>query len=97
MIIVEYRDTDNRCAIHLTGHAGAAEIGKDLVCAASTGLAWALRESLEKFCDDFTSAMKPGNILISAAKNSDTEARFSTIMEGYRWLAQNYPEYVRIN
>ena len=95
MITVTYSHEGQRYKISVKGHAGEAEPGKDIVCAAASGILWSLYASLEKYCDDFSADMRPGDSTLTA-QGPLVETRFETIMEGYRWLHQNYPEYVQI-
>ncbi len=76
---------DRRVAVlSLSGHAGAADRGRDLVCAALSALAE-------------TAAAQPGaetergeaRMTVRAA-----EERLAALAEGFRLLAREFPEFV---
>lgn len=81
-------------SIRVQGHAGAGEPGYDLVCASASALLWTLYANVEQQSDDFTADMRSGDALI-AVRDKDLSC-FDTIMTGYKWLAQNYPEFIRV-
>lgn len=61
MIVVEVKED----GIKVTGHAGYAEPGKDIVCAAVSVLTQNLIKCLDTFTDDLGSCMvEPGEVII---------------------------------
>ena len=101
MTTVEYEPGEFR--LKVTGHAGSAPVGQDLVCAAVTVLIWTL-------CDRVTE--RPGYWPMVAQSEADAtiEVRcrpergqvrscielLDTIAAGYALLAEHYPEFVRM-
>ena len=95
----------NRHALIIKGHAGAAEPGRDLVCCAVSTLAETLSRYLETRMEDGALEMlmdkvEPGNVQIIAWPESTNEkqirALFEMIREGYRAIAEEYPQYIKL-
>ena len=89
----------------IDGHADSAEPGKDLVCCAVSILA----ESLSRYMDaqEGNSGLKylineiePGRTYISAVPSEwcekEIQGAFGMTREGLRALAEEYPEYIRL-
>ena len=94
-----------RHALIINGHAGAAEPGRDLVCCAVSTLAETLSRYLETRMEDGALEMlmdkvEPGNVQIIAWPESTNEkqirALFEMIREGYRAIAEEYPQYIKL-
>ena len=90
--------------MRLTGHAGSAEPGKDLVCAAASALIYALAGACECHAEDgkiasVESKMLPGDALVHIKPTTDAPDVAHLVMEsfvyGFQMLAESYPEYVR--
>ncbi len=105
MITVEY--DEKACAVTVSGHAGSAEAGKDLVCAACSMLACGLAHALIDLCappklrDERKKhwKTKDGYTHIEWRAKSWEQARakviFEAYMSGFRELARENPAYVR--
>lgn len=102
MIRITYEKSGNRVTV--TGHAGAAEKGTDIVCAAVSALVLTLGEnirvlrdtgSLDAYCVD----AKPGSAVLSckAIAGMDPVVRciFGAVCCGFQLVQQMHPEYVR--
>ena len=101
MIHAIYYRSYNRLTV--TGHAGAAEPGHDLVCASASMLAYTLAANVANMADN-------GQVRQPIIKNNegDTEIScnprhnlkssvtlvFDSICVGFELLAHDYPEYV---
>ena len=109
MIKVTYTyDKDRReCALLVKGHAGQAEIGKDIVCASASILAYTIAqvvkamESHGDLVEPPTLDLGGGDTTIKCRAKDDY--LFSEMMQyffvakaGYHLLAHNYPEYVQL-
>ncbi len=101
-------DRDNReCSLLVKGHAGYAEEGKDIVCASASILTYTLAQIVLLADEDGELAETPtvdlesGDATISfRSKNDEIFANMShtifTISVGYRLLAQEHPQYVKL-
>ena len=101
-------DRDKReCSLTVEGHAGQADVGQDVVCAAVSILAFTTAQVLKimdesgEFANHPTLDLENGDATISCCADDDTTfmnvlQTFFTIAMGYRLLAHNYPQYVEI-
>lgn len=106
MITVEFSHKDRMASLHVKGHAGAAEVGKDLVCASASILAYTLGQSVEFLhregkVNKPKLSLKEGDATIRCrAKDDIAFAELSNVYwvieNGYLLLAKNFPEYVEI-
>ena len=81
----------------VSGHAGYAESGKDIICAAISALLQAFVVSVDELTDDnIQSEIRAGNAVI---KHEGLSEQGTLLMEsffcGVNLIAANYPEYVR--
>lgn len=80
------------------GHAGFAEKGHDIVCAAASILFFSLYNSIAERDIAYSSGTTGDHIEITAMPPKeftlDTDVVFETICTGYRMLAEEYPEHV---
>ena len=93
--------------LKLTGHAGQAEAGKDIVCSAASILAYTVAQALQFVYEEGGLKKKPhlkleeGNTIIVAKPNEDTYAEvlhtFFVAQVGFHLLAHNYPQYVTLS
>ena len=79
--------------LHLSGHAGTAPYGQDLVCAAVTALVCALAKYLSEHGQSPTIRLNPGDAKITAKGEAFAPA-FETVLAGLRLLSEEYPESV---
>lgn len=102
MIEAVYYRKDNRLTV--TGHAGSAEPGKDLVCAAASMLAYTLAANVANMADN-GQVMQPlikteaGNAEICCVPRRDLKASvmlvFDSVCVGFALLAHDNPEYIK--
>ena len=101
MIQVTYYRSYNRLTV--TGHAGSAEPGKDLVCASASMLAYTLSANVANMADNGQVRepimnMEEGNTEISCNPRHNLKATvtlvFDTVCAGFDLLAYEYPEYI---
>ena len=85
-------------SVQISGHAGYAAPGKDIVCAAISALGQTLLLSLEELTDDDYSALvSDGNLSIKFRTLSDqAKALKGSFSIGCKAIAESYPDYVRI-
>ena len=93
--------------LKLSGHAGQAEHGKDIVCAAASILAYTVAQTLQFMYEQGDLQKKPhiklaeGDTIIVAKPKPETYAEalhtFFVAQVGYHLLAHNYPQYVTLS
>lgn len=101
-------DRDKReCSLLVKGHAGQAEIGKDIVCASASILACTVAQIVctakdnEELADDPTVIVESGDTTISCRAKDDIIFRdllqtFYTATIGYVILENKHPQYVEV-
>ena len=92
--------------LEMRGHAGSAERGKDLVCAAESMLTQALIRTLMDMEAEARLQMRwkgsaeAGTMDIEAVPaeehENETRACFRVTVTGLRMLAEAYPEYIKL-
>ena len=102
MIEAIYYRKHNRLTV--TGHAGSAEIGHDLVCASASMLAYTLAANVANMADN-GQVRQPiiktneGDTEISCNPRHNLKASvtlvFDSVCVGYELLAHDYPEYIK--
>ena len=88
----------DKCGIYISGHAGYAEHGSDIVCAGVSTLAQTLIASVEMLTDEkIQYAVSPGTVDIEYGDLSE-QAQFliDSFFIGAEMIAATYPENVRI-
>ena len=93
-------------SMEATGHAGYAEKGKDIVCAAASALFYAAAECLsqmgswEKMVECPVILMRPGYVKLACeprtTSQEEAELLFNFLETGCRLLAEEYPEYISV-
>ena len=79
------------------GHAGYAEQGKDIVCAAASILFYTLRETLARHGIPHEASDGDARVIdarVDPAFSFDADMIFDTICTGYVLLADAYPDHV---
>lgn len=89
-------------SVSIKGHAGYADIGKDIVCSACSILIY----SLDKYLSDMEQQDKVivleatadnGNVnIVFEIKDTNVLYGINAIKGGFELLAENYSEYVKI-
>ena len=97
MITVRIGLHRNEISLNMQGHAGYAEAGKDIVCAAAS--------MLFCLCCERANALATGVRYVHGSgygdltcKADDMEAvtAFETLFRGFELLAEQYPEHVKV-
>ena len=93
--------------MNLSGHAGQAERGNDIVCAAASILAYTVAQALQFQYEDGGLRKKPhiklepGDTVIIAKpipeRYEETLHTFFIAQVGYSLLAKTYPQYVELS
>ena len=94
--MIEITVTDS--SVQITGHAGYADPGKDIVCAAISALGQTLLLSLEELTDDdYSAVVSDGSMNIKFRTLSDkAKALKGSFFIGCKAISESYPEYVRM-
>lgn len=94
--MIEVRICSER--IKISGHAGYAEPGKDIVCAGVTALTQTLVKSIEDLTEDkIEYDISPGRADIKFRNLSEkAKALVDSFFIGIRLIADEFPENVRI-
>ena len=79
--------------LNISGHAGYAEKGKDIVCAAVTTLACTLEKCMEK-AGEGSCEWKEGETCFTAEGTENLRQNFETVVTGHQMLAEEFPEYI---
>lgn len=93
-------------SLRLSGHAGAAEHGQDVICAAASILAYTVAQTLQFMHEQGAMQKKPhirlkeGDTLIVAKPKEESYAEtlhtFFVAQVGFHLLSHNYPKYVEL-
>ena len=103
MIRVQYDARKLRLSV--SGHAGAAPKGQDLVCAAATTLVYTAAQMLraaeeEGLAEDVRFWTDDGKADLMAKAKPGTErelgGRMEAICIGFRMLEKNYPKFLQV-
>ena len=84
--------------IEISGHAGYAEPGKDIVCAGVTALTQTLIQSIENLTDDkIEYRISPGKVEVEYRNLSEkSKTLVDSFFVGIRLIADEFPDYVAI-
>ncbi len=93
MIEIHYDKKD--ISLKISGHAGYAEKGSDIVCAAVTALAGTLERCIQE-AGEGSCEWKEGETCFTASGTENLRLCFETIVTGLRMLAEEFPDYVTI-
>lgn len=100
MIRVYYAEGGGSYELTIEGHAGYAEHGKDIVCAACSGITYALLAFLEHFSDEVVDVrgliVESGRFHINCRGADNIATAFHMALLGLRKISSRYPAYVTI-
>ena len=84
--------------IEISGHAGYAEPGKDIVCAGVTALTQTLIQSIDDLTDDeIEYRISPGKGEVEYRNLSEkSKTLVDSFFIGVSMIADEFPEYVRV-
>lgn len=84
--------------IEISGHAGYAEYGKDIVCAGVTALTQTLIQSIEKLTDDkIEYRISPGKVEVEYRNLSEkSKTLVDSFFIGICLIAEEFPEHVKV-
>lgn len=106
MITVRFKDDGNHIMVSIDGHAGYDEIGRDIVCSASSILAYTMLQTMQDLYSSKALRKKPSisltdgliRLVVKPKKDAYNLVVYSikVIMTGYKLLMADYPEFVQI-
>ena len=105
-VIFEKSEDGKTLILKVTGHANQAEVGKDIICASASILAYTVAQIVTSMSNEKKLRKKPtirmeeGDACITCkpARPHYNEAynAFCVCQVGYALLAHNYPQFVEI-
>ena len=107
MIEVTFTESGKKLSLRLEGHARYAEVGKDIVCASASILAYTVAQYVMEAENNGDLVSPPqiqldiGDTIISCEPSEailhGMHDMYSFAKMGYAILEYNYPQYVRLN
>ena len=95
MISIEFSRDDGNISLKMRGHAGYSKSGDDIVCAAVSGIFYALLGFLANEKSGLcVSSLTPGNVEIACAERYSSSMRLAYI--GFLQIAMSYPGTARV-
>lgn len=95
MIEAEFSRGDGGFSLSVSGHAGYSACGGDIVCAAVSGIVYALAGYLVNECKGAViGTLRPGCAAIECGFDGENAMRMAYI--GLLQLALTYPDHVRV-
>ena len=85
-----------RIRVRVTGHAGYAEEGKDIICAGASMLLYALAQAEKNAGELISFRQDAGNAELLIQKSGDTMKRLEVYSCGMAMLRENYPDHATI-
>lgn len=95
MINVVKQKTPESIIVKITGHAGYARTGYDIICASASILFYTLHLALASTGRDVSFDDDAGNI--SVERDEETEKITDYFFQGFIALSENYPKHVEIS
>ena len=98
MTHIHYHRDESHHRLHITGHAGYAPEGCDIVCAGVSALSMALLAYLQgQQADTKDFLCRKGELKFRCETGGEIDTAMDVALTGYRILAGMYPEYVEIH
>ena len=90
--------TTDQARIVVSGHAGYAPLGQDIVCAAISTLTQTLIQAIQELtADTIQYRISPGGVDIQHGDlSADAQLLVDSFFVGCRMVADAYPDYVRV-
>jgi uncharacterized protein YsxB (DUF464 family) len=96
MIKATFTESEKKLSLRLEGHAGYAEIGKDIVCASASILAYTLASFVKDVEDSIVDLTSGCTTIECETSDRAVVNAFLHTKRGFELLAFNYPQYVEI-
>lgn len=95
MTKIEYNQKENQFSLLAKGHAGFADSGNDIVCAAISTLTQTLVYHLIDNSKNYSYTIKPGELWVYAEGEKEVEAS-KVILTGLQVLQENFPNNLEL-
>ena len=98
MIHIHYQRDENTHHLHICGHAGYAEHGRDIVCAGVSALSFALLDYLRQTGTPVEeAACRRGRLDLRCRGGEQADSAFDMALCGWRQIAETYPQWVEVD
>lgn len=97
MIRIRYSHDGKTHQLHITGHAGYAPAGSDIVCAGVSALSFALLGHLRQTGTAAEAACRKGELTLRCPVGTQTDSAVSMALTGYQLIARTYPQYAEVD
>lgn len=96
MIDIQYERSDEGHALSITGHAGYAAHGEDIVCAGVSAITYALVGYIDSYGEDILTnyIMADGHVEIACGNDTSIDTAFAMACIGYSLIAREYTQFV---
>ncbi len=100
-ITIYINNLDNHLGFSATGHAGFAESGQDIVCAAVSVLMINTINAIDEFTEDAFSSLEDeedGTLVfnLNSTPSLETDLLLKTMVLGLRAIEENYKPYINL-
>lgn len=84
--------------LHISGHAGYAAPGEDIVCAGISAIGYALMGYLRNCpeAEDLRCSEESGRLILSCGEHTKVDAAFDMAVIGLALIERQYPQHVHI-
>lgn len=99
MIDITYIRAEDWTLIDISGHAGYADAGQDIVCAGVSALTYTLIDAAEKARENGAYAditVEAGHVHIVTQCGENHNYALDAIFSGIKLLHSQYPEYITV-
>lgn len=93
MIVVDYVRGSGWHRLTVSGHAGYAQKGQDIVCAGVSALSCALAACVPK---PLKRVVRDGYLSIECPRGAHSDSTFQMALTGYRQISMEYPDNVQV-
>lgn len=98
MIHICYSHDGSHHNLQITGHAGYAPAGSDIVCAGVSALSFALLGYLRQMGTVVEeAACRKGGLTLRCGAGTQADAAFQMALAGYQIIARTYPQYAEVD
>ena len=98
MIRIRYSHDGKTHQLHITGHAGYAPAGSDIVCAGASALACALVDYLRQSAEG-TQVLRreSGEVLLTCPVSQRADTAIELALTGFSRIAETYPRHAEVD